>query len=225
MSYTYLYINFALLLLSVLLFSSKKVDFKGQRKYIILAAMITVFAFSVPTEFLTQLKVFVFNPPYLTGIILWELPLEESLLTLLLPLCGLSAYLFLNAKYPKNTLEKYSLALSNILLGISIAMIFFGYQKLYTMYTFVILLVFLLYIEYVNKLRFMYKFYRAYLFSLIPFYVVFGILTSTPVIQYTTSETLDFRLGQIPFETHFYFMDMLLLTVYLFELFKSRAKH
>jgi lycopene cyclase domain-containing protein len=225
MNYTYLLVDLGLLLVPVLLFSGKQLNFVAQSKFIILAGLINVFVFSVPAQFLTQLKGVVFNPPYLTGLTLWELPVEELLLLFILPLSGLAVYLFLNNRFPDNKLEKYSLAVSNILLGICIAMLYFGHRKLYTLFTFSILLVFIVYVEYVNKLRFMYRFYRAYLLSLVLYYIVYGILTTIPVIQYNNAETLNFNLFYIPFEGHFYFMAMLLLTVYLFELFKSRARH
>ena len=223
MNYTYLLINLGLLLLSALLFSNKKLNFSGNSKFIILAVLINVFIFSIPTEYMTRLKVIVFNPPYLSGLTLWELPSEELLLSMLLPLSGLAIYQFLNVRYPDNSRDKYSLAVSNMVLGICIAMLYFGYQKLYTLITFSVLLVFIGYIEYFNKLRFMYKFYRAYLVSLIPFYIVYSILTTIPVIQYNNEQTLKFNLGHIPYENHFYFMCMLLMTVYFYELFKSRA--
>lgn len=223
MNYTYLLINLGLLLLSALLFSGKKLNFTANSKFIILAVLINVFVFSIPTEYMTRLKVIVFNPPYLSGMTLWELPAEELLFSMLLPLCGLAVYQFLNVCYPDNSRDKYSLAVSNIMLGICIAMLYFGYQKLYTLITFSVLLIFIGYIEYFNKLRFMYKFYRAYLVSLIPFYIVYSILTTIPVIQYNNQETLKFNLGHIPYENHFYFMSMLLMSIYFYELFKSRA--
>lgn len=223
MNYTYLLINLGLLLLSALLFSGKKLNFTANSKFIILAVLINVFVFSIPTEYMTRLKVIVFNPPYLSGMTLWELPAEELLFSMLLPLCGLAVYQFLNVRYPDNSRDKYSLAVSNIMLGICIAMLYFGYQKLYTLITFSVLLIFIGYIEYFNKLRFMYKFYRAYLVSLIPFYIVYSILTTIPVIQYNNQETLKFNLGHIPYENHFYFMSMLLMSIYFYELFKSRA--
>lgn len=225
MNYTYLLIDLGLLLFSIFLFSIKQLNFAKNSKFIILAVLINLFAFSVPTEFLTQLKVIVFNPPYLTGLTLWELPVEELLISLVLPLSGLAIYLYLNVRFPDNTYEKYSLAVSNIMLGICIAMIYFGHQKLYTLFTFAILLVFIVYIEYVNRIRFMYRFYRAFLVSLILFYLVFETLTSIPVLQYNAKETLDFNVFHLPFESQFYFMGMLLLTVWLFELFKSRARN
>ena len=223
MGYTYILIDLGLLLFSGLLFSLKDLNFAKNSKFLILSVLINVFVFSVPTEFLTQLKVIVFNPPYLTGLTLWELPSEELLLYFLLPGAGLAVYSFLNVHYPDNTPEKYSLAVSNIMLGVCIAMLYFGHQKLYTVFTFALLMAFLVFIEYVGKIRFMYRFYRAYLVSLIPFYIVYGVLTSVPVVQYNSAETLNFNLFHIPFESHFYFMAMLLLSVYLFELFKSRA--
>lgn len=224
MNYTYLLINLAFLLIPVLLFSVRQLNFTEQSKFIILAVLINVFVFSVPTEFLTQLKVIAFNPSYMTGMTLWQLPVEELLLSLVLPLCGVSVYLFLNMRFPDNGPEKYSLAVSNMMIGVCIAMLYFGHQKLYTLFTFAILIVFIVYIEYVNKLRFMYRFYRAFLVSLTPFYILYGVLVNLPVISFNRVQTLNFSQLNIPFETPFYFMSMLLLSIYLFELFKSRAK-
>lgn len=224
MSYTYLFINLGLLLIPVILFSNRQLNFSGNSKFIILSVLINVFVFSIPTEYMTRMKVIVYNPPYLSGMTLWELPIEELLFSMLLPLCGLAIYQFLNLRFPDNSREKYSLAVSHMVMGICIAMLYFGYQKLYTLLTFSILLVFVGYVEYFNKLRFMYKFYRAYALSLIPFYIVYSILTTIPVIQYNNEETLKFNLAHIPFENHFYFMAMLLLSIYFYEVFKNRAK-
>ena len=82
----------------------------------------------------------------------------------------------------------------------------------------------LAYVEYVNaKLRFMFRFYRAYLVALIPFYIVNGFLTAIPIVIYNNKENLSFRVGTIPFEDHFYLMSLLLMNIYLYEWFKSRA--
>lgn len=225
MNYTYLLINaFLLLIPSVLFFLLKpQLTGKGMWKFVFPAIFINMFVFSVPTEYLTQMKAIVFYPLYLTDHYLWQLPVEELLFSLVMPLTGLAIYIFLNIRFPENKLQKYSLALSNILLGICIAIIYFGYHHLYTLITFVLLFLFILYIEYVNKIRFMYRFYRAFLVSLIPFYGAMVLVNTLPVIQYTEEETLIFKLLKVPFESTFYFMGMLLLTVYLFELFKSRS--
>lgn len=223
MNYTYLLINLTLLMVSAVLFSFRRINVLADSKFLILAAFINVFVFSVPTEYLTRVKVIVFNPPFLIGINLWGLPVEELFFSLSMPLCGLAIYLFLNASFPDQRLEKYSLAFSNILMGVCVAILYFGYHHLYTLITFSLLLVFILYVEYVNKIRFMYKFYRAFLVSLIPFYISSGILNGLPVIQYSEEDTLIFNLFKVPFESTFYFMGMLLLVVYLFEAFKNKS--
>jgi lycopene cyclase domain-containing protein len=84
----------------------------------------------------------------------------------------------------------------------------------------------LAYVEYVNvEHRFMYRFYRAYLVSLVPFYIVNGFLTSIPVVIYNDKQNLGFRVGTIPFEDHFYLMGLLLMNIYLYEVFKSKAQN
>ncbi|MBU1760481.1 MAG: lycopene cyclase domain-containing protein, partial [Bacteroidetes bacterium] len=66
------------------------------------------------------------------------------------------------------------------------------------------------------------KFYLAYLVSLIPFYMVNGILTAIPIVMYNNAENMNFRVGTIPFEDHFYSMSLILLNLLFFEYFRSR---
>jgi hypothetical protein len=69
----------------------------------------------------------------------------------------------------------------------------------------------------------MYRFYRAYLVCLIPFYICYGIICNLPIIQYQATETIKLKVANIPLENHFYIMGMLLLAVYLSEFFEKRA--
>jgi lycopene cyclase domain-containing protein len=98
------------------------------------------------------------------------------------------------------------------------------YDKVYSLITFGLLLVILLLAQFVFKLKFLSRFYLAYLVSLIPFYIVNGLLTSIPVVMYNNEENMAFRVGTIPFEDHFYSMAMLLLNIMFFEYFRKRAK-
>ena len=65
------------------------------------------------------------------------------------------------------------------------------------------------------------KFYRAYLVSLIPFFIVNGILTSLPVVMYNDSENLGIRIFTIPIEDTMYSLLLLLMNIVLFEYFKN----
>ena len=66
------------------------------------------------------------------------------------------------------------------------------------------------------------KFFIAYAFSIIPFMVVNGYLTSLPVVLYEAGQQLDFRIYTIPIEDFFYSMLMLGSNISLYEFFKSR---
>lgn len=69
----------------------------------------------------------------------------------------------------------------------------------------------------------MYRFYRVYALLLIPFYAACGIIRNQSVMKFDENATLKLKLGGVSIEAYFYFMSMLLLAVYLFELFKSKT--
>ncbi|MFD2584381.1 lycopene cyclase domain-containing protein [Pedobacter vanadiisoli] len=224
MNYIYLLINLAVIFFPLVLSFDKKVHFFSKWKFVFPAILLTGMVFLVWDVLFTKLNVWSFNPRYLIGINLLGLPLEEILFFLTVPYACIFIYECLNAYFPKNGLQKYSLALSNLFLGLCIAILFFGYNRWYTLINFGFLLIVLAYVEYVNvEFRFMYRFYRAYLVSLVPFYIVNGFLTAIPVVIYNNKENMGFRVGTIPFEDHFYLMSLLLMNIFLYELFKGRA--
>ncbi|MCZ4242678.1 lycopene cyclase domain-containing protein [Pedobacter punctiformis] len=224
MNYTYLLINLAVLFFPLVLSFDKKVHFFSKWKFVLPAILLTGAVFLAWDLLFVKLDIWSFNPKYITGINLLGLPIEEILFFLTVPYACIFIYECLNAYFPANGLEKYSLAISNLVLGLCVAILFFGYSKWYTLINFGFLFIVLAYVEYVNKkIRFMYRFYRAYLVSLIPFYIVNGFLTSIPVVLYNSKEILGMRVGTIPFEDHFYLMALLLMNVYLYQFFKSRV--
>lgn len=191
-------------------------------KTILLSICLTGIIFSLVTILFTTWGILSFNPSLLTGIVIGGVPLPILLLSFIIPLLGLYLYLFLNARFPNNNLEKFSLSVSNLMLGICIAFLFFGYLKLYTATTFFIVFSLLLYIEYKNKLRFMYRFYRTYFALLIPFYISCMFIKKQSYFLFHENASLKLYLAYLPIEAYFYFMGMLLMTVYLYEFFKNK---
>ncbi|SMC78238.1 lycopene cyclase domain-containing protein [Pedobacter africanus] len=180
-------------------------------KAALLSLLVTGAVFSLLTFVFVSQRVLSFNSPILAG-----------LSAFLVPAIAIGLYQFLNDRFPNNALEKYSLLTSNLLLGLCVALLFFGYQKWYTAITFFTLFVLLFFIEYKNKLRFMYRFYRCYVLLLIPFYITATVLHKKGTVKFSEAATLKLKLGHIGIEAYFYFMAMLLFAVYFFEFFKRK---
>ncbi len=218
MTYIFLYLNLFLLLIPIVLSLDSKINLRS----LLIPSLIVTIIYSETGVFFAGNKVMMFNPDYLLGLSYRQLPLEMYLFYFASSFAGLGIYSYLNSKFPNNDLQKYALSLSNLLLGIMVAILFFAYTQWYAVITFALLFLLMLYVEYRNQLRFMYKFYRAFVVCLIPFYICYGVLCNIPIISYEAKEMIDVNLFNIPFENHFYMMGMLLLGVFFMELLKIR---
>lgn len=222
MNFTYLLLALRIILVPILILCVKKTNFSHTIKFAIPAVLITAAIFSIPTTLLVLSGAWSFNEEYITGIYLWKMPIEEIIFYIAILLAGIGIYAALNESFPNNALDKFSLSVSNVILGVCVAMLFFTYTKWYSATTFGILFVLLIFIEYIGKIRFMYRFYRAFLVFLVLFYICQLMVAQLPIITY--SDTFNLKIGNIPFESQFYFMGMLLMSIYLFEWFKGKAK-
>jgi hypothetical protein len=166
-----------------------------------------------------------YHLPFNSQLSIGRLPLEQVLLCLILPYLFLLIYYALNARYPLVKPDKYSLSISNLLMGLCIAMIFFAYTKMYAVSTFGLLLLSLFFLEYRNSIRFMLPFYRAYLVALIPFLVIFVSLHAVDAYVYAIQHTIDLKIAYIPFELYFYFLCSSLITLAICELKKHKTHH
>ena len=63
-------------------------------------------------------------------------------------------------------------------------------------------------------------------YSLIPFFIVNGVLTGSwienQVVWYNNAENLGIRMGTIPVEDSIYAYSMILMSLFFFELLSSR---
>jgi lycopene cyclase domain-containing protein len=224
MKNTYLLINFLTVLFPIILSFDKRVRFFQSWKYIFPGLFISGLLFLFWDYLFTIYGVWSFNPDYVKGIYFLNLPLEEILFFVTVPFACIFIYECLNYYIKRDLLESVSVYISYLLIGLCAVLLVLFYDRVYSLITYGLLLVILLIAQFVLKLKFLSRFYLAYLVSLIPFYIVNGLLTSIPVVMYNNEENMAFRVGTIPFEDHFYSMAMLLLNIMFFEYFRKRAK-
>ncbi|OCX51093.1 hypothetical protein BEL04_20480 [Mucilaginibacter sp. PPCGB 2223] len=223
MKYTYLLINLLTIVFPVALSFDKRVAFYKSWKFIWPGMAITGLFFLVWDVLFTLKGVWSFNPKYILGITVFQLPVEEVLFFLTVPFACIFIYACLN-HYLKYMLSDMVCEVISGALGIlSILIIIFDYGRLYPLVTFSLLLVLIILFEYVLRRRWLNRFYIMYVVALVPFYMVNGALTSIPVVLYSKTQTLGNRVWAIPFEDHFYLMALLLMNVGFFEYFSKKG--
>ena len=224
MKNTYLLINFLTVLFPIILSFDKRVRFFQNWKFIFPGLFISGLLFLFWDYLFTIYGVWSFNPDYVNGIYFLNLPFEEILFFVTVPFACIFIYECLNYYIKRDLLESVSVYITYLLIVLCAVLLLLFYDRVYTLITYGLLLVILLIAQFVLRLKFLSRFYLAYLVSLIPFYIVNGLLTSIPVVMYNNEENMAFRVGTIPFEDHFYSMAMLLLNIMFFEYFRKRTK-
>jgi Lycopene cyclase len=223
MNFTFLTIDIFLLLIPFLLSLDKNVLGKAYLKFSLGAALVSAIVFSAETAFLKIFGVINYHFDYFLSFSYKELPLTQYLFNFAFSFAALGVYHYLHIRFPKNDLQKFSLTLSNLLLGICVAFLFFAYGKWYSLLTFSSLFLLLLFIEYLNKLRFMYKAYRAFAAMFIPFCICVIFLEKQGIVTFNQAETLKLTFLTAPLESYFMALSMVVLSIYMFEFFKHRA--
>ncbi|SDM74397.1 lycopene cyclase domain-containing protein [Daejeonella rubra] len=224
MKFAYLLINFLTIFFPIILSFDKRVQFFKSWKFIFPGLFITGLLFLLWDYIFTVYGVWSFNPEYIIGFYILNLPLEEILFFVTVPFACIFVYECLNFYVRKDLLQRFSAYISYVLIGLSVLMLFLFYDRVYTLITFGLLAAVLIVAEFVIKSSILSRFYLAYLVSLLPFYIVNGILTSIPIVMYNDAENMAFRVGTIPLEDHFYSMSMLLINILLFEYFRKKGK-
>jgi lycopene cyclase domain-containing protein len=168
--------------------------------------------------YFTRMNVWSFNYSYVLGVYVQSLPLEEWLFFIVITYCCVFVYEVLIYFFPRFHFPRTTYTLTVILglLTITIALL-----NTHRMYTFVVMYLssILLFwqISSDNHKKWLSHFYLMFFISLIPFFIVNGILTSFPVVIYDDTQNLSLRLGTIPYEDMFYFMSMMFITIMVYE--------
>ena len=169
----------------------------------------------------TKMGVWGFNQQYITGIEIYNLPLEEVLFFICIPYACLFTYFAFGILVRKNIFSTIAPTTTYILILALLITGFMFFNRWYTAVTFLSLAIFLIFLKFILKPDYLGRFYFTFLVVLIPFFIINGILTGSfileEVVWYNNQENVGVRMGSIPVEDTFYGMFLLLMNVVLYE--------
>jgi lycopene cyclase domain-containing protein len=224
----YFFIDFAAIVVPIIFSFHPKIGLYKKWSMLWPAILLAAIPFVIWDSYFTKIGIWGFTPKYLTGIALLGLPIEEILFFVCIPYACLFTYYCFRIYFGTSYRIRAENLITWVFVGLTafMAILFFG--RAYTTSTAIGLIAFLLFLKCIAKVQWMSLFYFSHLFLLIPFIIVNGILTGTglsePIVWYSDSEIIGFRVLTIPFEDIFYGMLMLLFNTYLFEYFLRKSE-
>jgi lycopene cyclase domain-containing protein len=226
--YLYLTLNIASFIIPFAFSFYPRANFSKKWKYVLPAILVTAIVFIAWDALFTEIGVWGFNPKYLSGIYIFNLPLEEVLFFFCIPYACAFTYFALNHLVERDYLFPHHELISSALILVLLIAGAYYMHKLYTGVTFILTGLFLAYQMLKLRPRYMGRFYFAFIFILIPFFVVNGILTGSfidePVVWYNDAHNLGIRIGTVPIEDAVYGMLMILMSICIAEEAEKRVE-
>jgi lycopene cyclase domain-containing protein len=218
--YLYLLLNTLTIVPTLVLSFDKKVAYYKRWKYLFPAMAVMASLFIVWDVWFTSIEVWGFNPRYLSGIDIINLPLEEWLFFITIPYASVFIYDCMKAYFPSLNPYGSGIKIAYILSLVLLVIGLVHFDKWYTSITFISLSALLLILAR-REVPYLGRFFISYLIVLVPFFVVNGILTGSwiqdQVVWYDNTNNLTIRLGTIPLEDIFYGMLLILGNVMIYE--------
>ncbi len=212
--YTYLLINLFSISIPFIASFDRRLKFYREWKYFFPGMLLTLAFFIAWDVLYTHWGIWGFNERYLTGIDIINLPLEEWLFFITIPYACVFTYVALKYLVKKDYLGPYQKSISWVLIIVLAVIGVIHYDHLYTSVTFGLTAIFLLLHLYVFKSAYLGRFYFTWLFILIPFFIVNGILTGSgieeEVVYYNDAMNMGIRMFTIPVEDSVYGMLLIL---------------
>ena len=202
-----------------------RIKYSSQWGALFPALLVTGAFFVIWDIWFTQIGVWEFNPRYITGIYLGNLPIEEWLFFLIIPFACVFIYEVLIYFFPKDHFKPFAKPFVYLLVPFLFGLGILNLDKWYTSVNFILGALVLLghYLFFGD--RFLGRFIFAYLIHLIPLFLCNGILTGglteEPVVIYNNSENLGIRIWTVPIEDTIYSMTLFLLNISIFEKIRS----
>jgi lycopene cyclase domain-containing protein len=226
MKFTYLLIDIFSVLVPIIFSFHPRLKFYKNWPALFPAMILTGIVFIVWDMYFTKLKIWGFNPSYLTGAYIGNLPIEEVLFFVCIPYSCVFTYTSLKLIIKQNRSKRAELIVSCMLIAVALFMTIRYSNHYYTSYAFAGLALLIFSAQFILRATWLYSFYKTYLLLLVPFFIVNGLLTGTgleaPIVWYNPLHIINLRLLTIPLEDIFYGMDLILLNVIIYSLVSAK---
>ncbi len=222
--FTYLFLMLGTLSFPFVLSFDRKVHFYKRWRYLLPAILIPAVFFIIWDAIFTAYGIWHFSPTYTMGINILYLPVEEWMFFFFVPYACVFVYDVVKFYFPGLNRPSAGLWITVIVAGFAVLIFISNIDKIYTTVAMMVLfLTLMLQFTGGRVIKYMFRFFLAYLICLVPFALVNGVLTALPVVIYNDLENMGIRLYTIPFEDMFYFMSLFLMNISLYEYFITRA--
>jgi lycopene cyclase domain-containing protein len=196
-------------------------------KALFAAIFLSLIPFIIWDIWFTESGYWGFNEEYLMGWYLLSLPIEEWMFFIAIPYSCVFTHVAIMKLFPNTYFSvAWIKRITVVLLVFFLGAISFNFERWYTLidlvFAFVVLVSVYVAAPYILK-----RFYFTFLFMLIPFFIVNGILTGSgiegEVVWYNNAENLGIRMGTIPLEDMAYAFSLILLNLLLLDWFTKRT--
>ncbi len=222
-NYTYFLILLGSIIGPLALSFDKKVAFHTKWKNLFKAMLLPALFYIIWDMVFTKQGVWSFNEEYITGIKLYNLPIEEVLFFFIVPYCCVFIYECVRVYFSKIENTAFASLLLKLTGVVLLVIAIFFHEREYTFFTFFFNGIFIFIIFSLKKYFASFNiaaFLISYLIILVPFLIINGLLTSIPVVLYNNKENLNLRIYTIPFEDIFYGMLLVMMNIAGYERLK-----
>lgn len=222
-NFTYLLLMLASVAVPFGLSFESKVAYVKKWKYLLPAIILPGSLFVVWDVYFTRMGIWSFNSEYVTGLFIADLPIEEWSFFAIIPFCTLFIYEVLNFYIKPIERQQWIKVVLYLSVLVFSFLAIFNYTQTYTFVTLSLNAIFTLVLLNSKVLdKKLAHMMLAFAISCVPMFIVNGVLTSFPVVEYNSLYFSNLRLGTIPIEDFAYFFLLFQMNVFVFELFQKR---
>lgn len=220
----YLILDIITIFFPLVLSFDKKVAFFKTWLALFQAILIVGIPFLIWDVFFTKMGIWGFNPDYLVGVDIVNLPIEEVLFFIVVPYACTFIYACVKAYFPHLKLKGLNKIIYALMIIYALAIMTFGFGGWYSTMTGVLAIFLVIVLQKVKTN--LYYLPLSFLISMVPFFIVNGILTGSgidaPIVWYNDLENAGIRLFTIPMDDIAYAWVLLAGNIAIYEWWLSR---